>query len=704
MMMNSCFQSRALQGAVCFLLWLAACASPQPQPEGEPLRPLRPDSLESNGWDRDCDLLHLHLDLFIDHQDQSVTGSVTHTLRGLRSAIEFVELHGIGIEISKIVDDQGRELEHTAQQPIIRVQLAEPLVRGHEMELTLHYTAEPNLGLYFRDSSKDFVGHAPQVWSQGQAEDNRNWIPMWDYPNERASFSANFRVAEDLIALSNGELLATTDNGDGSKTYSWKLEQNIPTYLIAVAVGRWEKYTDEWNGTSIDYYVGPGTGEEKARRAFGETPAMLKFFTELLDEPYPYGKYAQVAVSDFVAGGMENASLTIQNDYVICSEARDQELDGETRLLVAHELAHQWFGDLVTCFGWSNLWLNEAWASYLEVVFEGQVLGAEAQALRLEVYRADYLRRSDGTRKPLSEDWRTQLSKQRCHHEYVKGPWVLSMLEAELGTVDFWRAVRFYLDRHRDGLVSTEDFARAIFDSTGHNVEGFLEQWVEAGGHPEFHVTYDLEEADTESTLKLRVAQVQRTSELVPLFDLKVDVALFDDRGEVHETLHIKDASEEFELPVHGVLRDVQFDAGCRVLCDLSLEKSAAMWALQAQSPSAALRWRSIGPLQVAREAGYTVALEALIVMAETDSEARLRRRARMGFTRSTHSGFLLGLLQTETDPLARVELLELLARQRATPATVDYLEKAFESHKTKRVAKALEKLKAKLGSSLSDS
>lgn len=607
---------------LALLLGLAAgCAATR----AVPLRPLRPDTLEHNGWERDCDLLHLGLDITIDFARRSVAGIAENRIRSLANGTTEIRLHGVGLSIMGIEDSRGRPLTYHIEPPFIRIELAEALPFGAEETLWIEYTCMPKTGLFFMETSKDADGFAPQVFSQGQNEDNRHWIPTWDYPNDRATYEARIRVDGDMTVVSNGRLVGVEEHGGGARTFHWRMDAGMPTYLVAVAAGRWERYADEWRGIPVEYYVAPGTGEVKARRAFGETPEMLEFFSELLDYPYPYSKYAQVAVAGFPWSGMENTTITIVSETLIGDAGEIGDLDGDPRLLVAHELAHQWFGGLVTCLGWSHLWLNEAWASYLELLFERHKTTDVNFWLWLERYREVFLARGERTRLPLAADWFSQ-GAQRTSHEYDKGPWVLRMIHDELGDDAFWRGARAYLRRHANSLVTTADFVRAFFDETGRNVEALVEQWVEAGGYPIYEVSF---EQRPDAVLVLTVEQAQELDELVPLFDMPVDVDLHYAGGTVRRhTLRVRHARERFELPLQGALVDVVFDADCRILCDISLDKPIAMWVHQARLvENAVAQWRAVAPVRASARR-WSSASGALIAMLGGAEEPLLRAHA----------------------------------------------------------------------------
>jgi len=648
----------------CAGLALAAALVAGCAPTIRARRPLQPDSLEANGHERDVDLVHVDLDLDIAFDERRIAGEVRHTVRALVPNTRTMRVHARDLTIEAVRDADGRALRFDSSGEVVTIHFAEPLARGAEATVAIRYDGRPSEGLHFRTSSKDADGFAPQVWSQGQPHDTRAWIPIWDYPNDRTTFEGRFTVGHGMTAVSNGELVGVEPRDGERRTFHWRFDDTLVTYLIAVAAGQWECYVDDRSGVRLEAWVGPGTGADKAWRAFGETGAMIAYFAERLDEPFPYGRYAQVAASGFVTGGMENATLSILADHVIGEEHEIADLDGDPRLLVAHEAAHQWFGDLVTCLGWSHLWLNEAWASFLELEFQGHVDGAASRALWYERYREAYLARGERTRRPLAETWRTQTSDVRTHHEYDKGPWVLRMIRDAIGEEAFWQGARLYLDRHAEGLVTTADFQRALFDASGKNVEGLIEQWVEAGGHPRFRVRFSEREARAgEGVLRLDVRQVQETDELVPLFDVPVDVDLVGARGAVRHRLRVSRARETFELPLTEPLEDVVFDAGGKLLCEIDLDKPADMWARQAlDRDDAAGRWRAVRALDAgASGRAGQCARATFLDVARSDPEPLLRALAAAGCRFTGAAPTLVHLLEADPSPHVRRAAAESL-------------------------------------------
>jgi len=389
---------------------------------------------------------------------------------------------------------------------------------------------------------------------------------------------------------------------------------------------------------------------------------------------------------------MENTTVTIQNDFLIGDAGEIGDLDGDPRLLVAHELAHHWFGDLVTCLGWSNLWLNEAWASYLELLFEREKGGRDAYLLWFERYREWYIQRGEAARAPIAQDWFTQGQGGRANHMYFKGPWVLAMIERELGEEDFWHAVRFYLKRHAGGLVTTQDFTRAVFDATGRNIEGLIEQWVEAGGYPIYDVSFNEKAAIRgEGPLELRVQQVQDTTPPVPLFDMPIDVDLHFAGGKVvRHTVRVRELDETFALPLEGELVDIVFDADCRVLCSIRLDKGAPMWMHQAElEENIAARWRALDALHTFVRRSPPVQAFILDVL-RNDREPLMRQRAAQYADFAEGASVLVLAVLRDESPRVRLEAVKTLTKLFLNDKQLALLELHLDKETSPAVIKAI--------------
>ena len=325
------------------------------------------------------------------------------------------------------------------------------------------------------------------MWTQGQDEDAHYWFPCIDYPNAKATTEVKATVPAGYFVLSNGALVKTTSNASKkTKTYHWKMDIPHVTYLVSCVAGKFTGHTDDVDGTPVSYYVQPGR-EADGARSFGKTPKMLRFFGERLNHKYPYAKYAQIAVSDFIFGGMENTTATTQTDTTLHDERAH--LDFSSDPLVAHELAHQWFGDLLTCKDWSHAWLNEGFATYFEALFREFDRGADEFGYYRVALQDAYKREDrDHYRRSIVTNVYVEPVDLFDRHLYEKGACVLHMIRTQLGDDLWWKAIARYVADNAMRNVETVDLARAIEDVSGLNFAPFFDQWVLHAGHPDFDV------------------------------------------------------------------------------------------------------------------------------------------------------------------------------------------------------------------------
>ena len=528
---------------------------------------------------RDYDLEHLKIELAFDLDARRIEGTVTSTVRALAGGLADAGFDAVRLSIRSVAVDGAPAGFRTEGDRLI-VKLPRRLEPGAQAEVAIAYEATPRNGLHWVGPEPGYPDKPRQVWSQGQAEDNRHWLPMHDYPNDKTTWEAAFTCPEGLTAVSNGRLVGEGAGGaPGTRVFRWSMDRPNSTYLIAVAVGPWERWADDWRGKPVEYWVARGVGEETARRSFGLTPDMLTFFSDRIGVEYPWPRYAQVAVAEFVVGGMENVSCTLQTDRTL-HDAKAA-LEHSSQGLVAHELAHQWWGDLLTCRDWSHLWLNEGFATYFECLYAEHHDGVDQLRVRMR-QNQEAVRRADSRDQPraMVEDFYARRPGDGANHVYTKGASVLHMLRFMLGDEAFWRGIRLYCERHREGLVDTHDFRKAMEDATGRPLQGFFQQWVFLAGWPEFQVRQEWDEADR--TARLHVKQAQKTGGLVPVFRVPVDVEFVCGSEARRHRIEVTRAEETFVFTLPERPRRTRFDKGGWLLKTLKHEKPLEEWLAQA--------------------------------------------------------------------------------------------------------------------------
>src|SRR5215471_16749297 len=386
--------------------------------------------------DRAFDVTHIRLDIALDFERRSVSGTATLRLTPIGAAQEArpLALDAVEMEILSVaVAGSPAAFDYDGEKLRARV----PADGASEVAVT--YRASPRRGLYFIGPDAAYPDKPLQVWSQGQDEDNRHWFPCFDVPHEKATTELIVTVPDGMIAISNGRLLERR-----GQTFHFQLDEVAHSpYLVTLAAGAFAELRDQWEDVTVQYFVPPGR-EEDARRALSRTPAMIGFFSKFLGVRYPYRSYAQVCVHDFIFGGMENTTATTLTVDTL-HDARAH-LDYPSEPLVAHELAHQWFGDLLTCRDWSEGWLNEGFATYLEELWHEHAEGTDEFDRRRAEALERYLREdSDRYRRPIvTRTWDEPLEIFDSHL-YEKGALVLHMLRRRLGDDAFRAALSHYL-------------------------------------------------------------------------------------------------------------------------------------------------------------------------------------------------------------------------------------------------------------------
>jgi aminopeptidase N len=535
-----------------------------------------PGSTPHYAPDRLFDTRHIRLELALDFARKALQGKATLTLQAIADGAQTIVFDAVHFQDVK-VRAKGKNLKFDYNDRQLKVHWPSPVRRNTVLSLDIHYrVVQPKLGLHFIGPDRQYPSKPVQAWTQGEDEYNRNWFPCHDAPQERATTEMIVTVPARYTAISNGALLQVKRRGK-TRTFHWKHQVPHPPYLVSLAVGEFTEIKDRWKRVPVLYFCPPGR-EEDSRRAFGKTPQMIDFFSKKLRVPYPYAKYSQVAAYDFIYGGMENTSCTTQTALTLHDERAH--LDFSSDPLVAHELAHQWFGDLVTCKDWSHAWLNESFATYFEALFREHDLGADEFAYEMRGNAEAYFDEDQNRyRRPLSTKFYKNTNDLFDRHLYEKGSCILHMIRRLLGDRDWWQSIHTYLVRHKAQSVETINLIDAIQDTTGKNMRPFFDEWVFKGGHPDLKIRYWWNAK--EKKIFIRLLQTQTVSEETPLYHIPVEWACLV-RGQwkrFKETLEKKEHLFSFALPAAPEL--VLFDPDHSLLKKVDFAKSEEMWIVQ---------------------------------------------------------------------------------------------------------------------------
>lgn len=525
--------------------------------------------------DRPVDVQHIRLNLDVDLEAKTVAGSATLEFTPLRP-LKTITLNAVDHEISSVIGqlEEGKpiELSTTYDGKQLTVEFPETIRRGQPWLITVHYRVrEPADGLHFFQPTKAEPNVRLSVWSQGEPTANRYWFPCYDNPNEKQTTEMIVTVPKGMEALSNGELVSRKDTKQQT-TFHWKQAKPHVSYLVTLAIGEYVVTEETWRGKPVTYYVEPNRKNDTTS-TFGRTREMLDFFSKRFGIEYPWEKYAQVVVEQFDFGGMENTSATTLNQSVMHDETAL--LDSTPDRLIAHELGHQWWGDLVTCKDWSHLWLNEGFATYCEVLWWEYKLGRDER---------DYLlwgkaksARSGSTRKrPVVDRHYPRPFSMFDSRSYSKGGWILHMLRSQLGDEEFFGAIQRYGTVYAYQSVETTDLRQILERMTGYSLERFFYDWTERPGHPEIEVrsAYQVDG----QLVRIDIKQIQEQDAFE--FPLAIELQFKNSKPQQFER-RITSKSVSFYLPVTAKPQAIRVDPAYTLLAKITENKPQAWWKEQ---------------------------------------------------------------------------------------------------------------------------
>ena len=502
------------------------------------------------------DLLHTQLHVRFAWAKQEVYGIANLSIKPYFYPVQNLEIDAQGMQINSVelIEKNGekKKLNYQNDSVKIKIQLPKKYTRKDTFQLRIDYVARPNLlnkklnakiredkGLYFINPLNKIKDKPMQIWTQGEPEANSCWFPTIDAPNEKMTQELYITVDERFKTLSNGVLVKSTKNNDGTKTDYWKQTLPHAPYLTMMAIGEFAEIKDKWQNIPVNYYVEPKDSAD-ALLNFGNTPEMIGFFSEIFGYKYPWDKYHQVVVKDFVAGAMENTSAVIHANYVFRN--KQQLIDMNFESIVAHELVHHWFGDLITCESWANLTLNEGFATYGQFLWADFKYGKTEGERELSKAKSKYLQ--DTPYKEIIRYHHDDSRELFDGHSYSKGALVLHQLRHHIGDEAFWEGLQYFLNKHAYQSVEIHDLRLAMEHVTGEDLNWFFNQWFLDKGHPILQVKTQ----QKNDTLIVNITQKQKSMG-VQNFEFPMPISIYANGKKIDKEIFISKENENFYFP-----------------------------------------------------------------------------------------------------------------------------------------------------------
>ncbi len=585
---------------------------------------------------RENDLLHTKLAVQFDWLKQHVLGEATLQLSPYFFDSNSLLLDAKGFDVRRVGMINGQDtvdLKFFNNKEQLMITLDRVYTKAENYWIYIDYTAKPaertlggsaaissDQGLYFINHDGKTKNKPQQIWTQGETEANSAWFPTIDKPNERCTQEIFITVQNKFKTLSNGLLNSSNINKNGTRTDHWIMDLPHAPYLFMLTVGDFAVVKDEWKGKEVSYYVEPEY-EAHARAIFAHTKEMLTFFSERLGVEYPWQKYAQIVVRDYVSGAMENTTGVIFGDFV--QRTTRELIDNHNDKIVAHELMHHWFGDLVTCESWSNLTLNEGFANYGEYLWLEHKYGKDVADHHLQQEMRGYLYTSESDYHDLINFKYNDREDMFDAHSYNKGGCVLHHLRSYLGDEAFFAGLHLYLKNNAFTAVEAHDLRLAFEEVTGEDLNWFFNQWYFSSGHPELEVKYGYDSTEQKATMI--VEQLQNPAKSPAIFILPLEVDIHFENEKITEKVFITKRKETFYFDAKTPPIVMTLDAKHALLGTITTNKTIESYIFQLKKEATYLdRYNAITAISTKK----TPAAQEAIKSALTDESWVIRSHA----------------------------------------------------------------------------
>ncbi len=504
--------------------------------------------LEQTAEEHDFDVIHYEFDWNIDFDARSIQGKAIINGESSIQGLNTITLNLANTMTVTGVKQDQHTLSFSHQDNLLSIFFTKNYKKGESFKVEISYLGHPTSGLYY-----DYHGSAPIIYSLDEPSDARNWFPCYDHPSDKATAELNITTPSEMMAASNGTLTEVKTNPDNTVTYTWQVSYPIATYLISVAATNYVTFSHTYDAGSeemeVVYYVYPELLEH-AKTDFANTVPQIEFYSEVFGE-YPFlgEKYGMALIPGGTA--MEHQTCTSFPARVINGE---QSYDW----LIAHELAHQWWGDLVTLADWPEIWLNEGFATYSDALWWEHLYGMAGLKARMQDFRSILFERYSGPHHAIYDPPQGYLFSAI---EYEKGAWVLHMLRFVVGEDNFWKILETYAQRYAYDIVTTDDFKSVCEEIYEADLDWFFDQWIYEPGYPRYEYSWGHSGSNT-----VRVI-IKQTQEAYSLYSMPIELQVVLPSGTVKRTVWVDERVNAYDLSFAEPPSDVLFDPDQWILC-----------------------------------------------------------------------------------------------------------------------------------------
>ncbi|GGB01728.1 M1 family aminopeptidase [Puia dinghuensis] len=523
------------------------------------------------------DLINTKLEVKFDYDKSYMYGKAWVTLKPHFYPTDTVSLDAKGMDIHAVeIDKEGKKtpLKYDYDGMVLRIHLDRVYKHTEDYTLFIDYTAKPNelkvkgsaaitdaKGLYFINPKGEDKNKPTQIWTQGETEANSVWFPTIDKPNQKTTEEIYMTVPSKYVTLSNGVMVGQKENGDGTRTDHWKMDLPHAPYLFFMGVGDYAIVKDSYKGKDVNYYVEKAYAPV-ARRIFGHTPEMIAFYSRITGIDYPWPKYDQIVGRDYVSGAMENTTSTLHGEGAQ-QDARELTDGNGWEDVIAHELFHQWFGDLVTTESWSNITLNESFADYSETMWNEYKYGKDAgDAVNYQGIQS-YLQQPENASKNLVRFYYADKEDVFDQVSYPKGGRILNMLRNYVGDSAFFQALHVYLTENKFKSAEAQQLRLAFEEVTGEDLNWYWNQWYYGSGHPKLSIDYVYD--DAAGKVQVIVNQTQETGKV---FRLPIAIDIYNGAAKERHKVWIEDKTDTFTFSYKSHPDLVNVDGDKMLLCE----------------------------------------------------------------------------------------------------------------------------------------